>query len=62
MTREHWGQEAYKAYTQSTGNKTYDGRECPDWTMLPSKIREAWRAVADLFFKPGYDPDRTLEP
>ena len=39
---------AYVAYGAVTGNKNYQGLPMPCWADLPPKIREAWRAAADM--------------
>lgn len=36
------GQVGYEAYAQSTGGKTFDGRDMPTWEQLPERIQRAW--------------------
>ena len=35
----------YEGYAASTGGKTFDGRDMPQWVDLPDRIKEAWRAA-----------------
>jgi hypothetical protein len=35
----------YEGYAESTGGKTFDGRQMPTWDELPDRIQEAWRAA-----------------
>jgi hypothetical protein len=35
----------YEGYAASTGGKTFDGRDMPQWNELPDRIKEAWRAA-----------------
>ena len=37
------GRVGYEAYAESTGNKTYDGRDMPKWEELTQRIQDAWR-------------------
>lgn len=37
-----YGQIGYEAYVQSTGGKTFDGRDMPKWEGLPPNIQKAW--------------------
>jgi hypothetical protein len=39
-------QEAYEAYSESTGNKNFQGNEMPTWAELPEKIKTAWAVAA----------------
>lgn len=39
------GQVGYQAYAQSTGGKTFDGRDMPRWEQLPERIQQAWIAA-----------------
>lgn len=42
------GQIGYEAYAQSTGGKTYDGRDMPTWEQVEAsgtKVAGAWQAV-----------------
>lgn len=39
------GQVGYQAYAQSTGGKTFDGRDMPTWEQLPERIQQAWIAA-----------------
>lgn len=41
-----FGQIAFEAYSQSTGGKTYDGRDIPTWDELTERIQQAWEAAA----------------
>lgn len=41
---------AYEAYGESTGGKTFDGRQMPDWDDLGEKIQTAWVAAAGAVF------------
>lgn len=41
------GERAYNAYAKSTGGKTYDGREMPEWNALTPAIKEAWAASTE---------------
>lgn len=39
------GQIGYEAYAQSTGGKTYDGRDMPTWEQVAEespKVAKAW--------------------
>lgn len=36
------GSVGYEAYAQSTGGKTFDGRDMPRWSDLPERIQKAW--------------------
>lgn len=40
------GQIGYEAYATSTGGRTYDGKQMPLWTSLPTNITAAWEAAA----------------
>lgn len=40
------GQTGYEAYAQSTGGKTFDGRDMPRWEALPERIQKAWNDAA----------------
>lgn len=40
-----YGQIAYEAYADSTGGKTFDGRDMPKWEQLPERIQLAWSAA-----------------
>lgn len=46
------GQIGYEAYAQSTGGKTFDGREMPTWQEIKDregetpKVTKAWEAAA----------------
>lgn len=42
-----FGRLGYDAYAQSTGGKTFDGRDMPKWDELPERIQTAWNAAAD---------------
>ena len=35
----------YEGYAESTGGKTFDGRDIPKWSELPPRIQGAWRAA-----------------
>ena len=37
----------YRRYTKQTGNKTYDGKDCPTWSALPKHVQQAWVAAFD---------------
>jgi hypothetical protein len=39
--------QLYHRYTRQTGNKNYQGKECPPWSDLPLGVQQAWMAVAD---------------
>lgn len=47
------GQIGYEAYAQSTGGKTFDGRDMPTWQEIRDregktpKVTKAWEAAAD---------------
>ncbi len=43
-TADAW--EAYAAYAEATGGKTWDGRDMPTWDQLGERIQGAWRAAA----------------
>lgn len=47
MNVKDFAARLYDRYTRQTGNKTHDGRECPPWSDLPDRVRQAWIAVAD---------------
>jgi hypothetical protein len=47
MNIKHFAARLYHRYTRQTGNKTYDGKECPPWSDLPDGVRQGWIAVAD---------------
>lgn len=36
----------YKGYAESTGGKTFDGRDMPAWEELPDRTVQAWAAAA----------------
>lgn len=36
---------AYYAYGAVTDHKNYQGNPMPDWSDLPPKIQDAWRAA-----------------
>lgn len=38
---------AYRAYATSTGGKTFDGRDMPDWDDLGDRVQAAWTAAAE---------------
>lgn len=40
------GEKAYRAYGESTGGKTFDGRDMPSWDDLGERIQAAWCAAA----------------
>ncbi len=40
-----YGEHGYEAYAESTGGKTFDGRDMPAWKDLPDRIQEAWHAA-----------------
>jgi hypothetical protein len=42
----HLGRIAYTAYAASTGGKTFDGRDMPQWIDVPMRIKDAWQAAA----------------
>lgn len=42
----HHGRVGYEAYAQSTGGKTFDGRDMPTWDALPERIQKAWNDAA----------------
>lgn len=41
-----YGSVGYSAYAESTGGKTFDGRDMPRWSDLPERIQNAWNAAA----------------
>ena len=43
---ENYGRMGYEEYAVSTGGKTYDGRDMPQWDDLPERIKSAWCAAA----------------
>lgn len=47
MTGPDLAQLAYRAYAESTGGKTWDGRDMPDWDGLGERIQGAWTAAAE---------------
>jgi hypothetical protein len=49
------GRAGYVAYAETTGGKTFDGREMPSWDELPGRIQEAWNAAAKAMAKEVYD-------
>ena len=40
------GEAGYTAYAEHTDNKTFDGRDMPNWRDLPVRIQAAWEAAA----------------
>jgi hypothetical protein len=36
----------YRGYAESTGGKTFDGRDMPAWEDLPDRTVQAWVAAA----------------
>lgn len=42
-----YGKIGYEAYAESTGGKTYDGRQMPAWDALPPHVQNAWAAAAN---------------
>lgn len=50
-----YGQVGYEAYAESTGGKTFDGRDMPKWDELPARIKTAWEyaseAILELSFR-----------
>ena len=46
-------ESAYKAYSASTENKNFIGKETPEWADLPQNIKTAWecatRQVIDIW-------------
>jgi hypothetical protein len=46
-----YGEHAYSAYAESTGGKTYDGRDIPVWADLGDRIQGAWEAAASAVVK-----------
>ncbi len=48
------GQVGYQAYAESTGGKTFDGRDMPSWEELPGRIQAAWDAAAKAIAKTVY--------
>ncbi len=47
MNIKAFAEKLYQRYTEQTGNKTFDGRECPGWGDLPIGVQQAWIATAD---------------
>ena len=47
MAHANAAQQAYAAYSASTGNKNFRGEEMPAWEELPPAIQAAWNAAAD---------------
>lgn len=45
-TPQLYAQIGYEAYAQSTGGKTFDGRDMPTWEALPDRIQRAWTDAA----------------
>lgn len=45
-TRE-MAKRSYASYTANSGNKNFQGNDCPAWTDLPQAIRDHWCAVAE---------------
>jgi hypothetical protein len=43
----------YAAYAVSTGGKTFDGRDMPEWPELPDSIKSAWGAAAEAIIRAG---------
>lgn len=51
LTWQEIAASAYRAYSNSTGNKNFQGNPMPAWENLPQAIRTAWEAAvrhADL--------------
>jgi hypothetical protein len=40
------GKVAFKAYSDHTGGKAFDGSDLPDWEGVPVPIQLAWCAAA----------------
>lgn len=53
----HRAKTAYEAYADSTGGKTFDGRDMPLWAALGPRIQRAWEAAAQA----AVDAFRTSE-
>jgi hypothetical protein len=43
---ERVAKAAFEAYGLSTGGKTWDGKDIPQWEFIGEKIQAAWRAAA----------------
>lgn len=46
LAPKHYGELGYRAYSWSTDNKTFDGRDMPAWEALPEQIQQAWATAA----------------
>lgn len=45
MKINEFAQEAFKAYNESAGGKTWDGRPIPTWEEVGDKVRSHWIAA-----------------
>ena len=43
--------QAWDAYAEASGGKTYDGKPLPDWEDLGEEKQAAWRAAANAVQK-----------
>ena len=55
------GRAGYLAYAESTGGKTFDGRNMPSWDDLPGRIQEAWNAAAKAIAKEVFDSLKAVD-
>ena len=56
------GKTGYEAYAQSTGGKTFDGRDMPLWDDLPSRVKDAWNAATVAVAREVYASMAAAEP
>lgn len=58
MSSANLAEIAYNAYAGSTGGKTWDGRDMPDWGDLGEKVQTAWatatNAACDAFMRTAW--------
>lgn len=45
------GEVGYRAYAESTGGKTWDGRLMPGWGDLPAHVVKAWNDAGKAIAK-----------
>lgn len=55
------GRIGYEAYANSTGGKTFDGRDMPKWEELPQRIRDAWHAAGGAYAQLPAPPTDALD-
>lgn len=56
------GEVGYRAYAESTGGKTFDGRDMPAWSALPPHVVRAWNDAGKAIAKRVYEAVQASEP